>query len=122
MLVINPYDKGAIKAIEKAIQSSDLGVNPSNDGTIIRLSFPSSPRSAGKSSSRSSANAPKRGASRCATSAATRVTSSKALEKDGEISSDELERAEKELETITHDFVAEVDRLLGHKEQELLEV
>ncbi|MBW3615642.1 MAG: ribosome recycling factor, partial [Actinobacteria bacterium] len=45
-----------------------------------------------------------------------------ALEKDGDISSDELERAEKELEKVTHDYVAEIDRLLQHKEQELLEV
>ena len=51
MLVIAPYDKGAMKAIEKAIQASDLGINPSNDGTVIRLAFPRAHRRSGARSS-----------------------------------------------------------------------
>ena len=119
-LVINPYDKGSLKAIEKAIVSSDLGVNPSNDGSIIRIDFRPSRRSDEKSWSRSSVTAPRRAASHCGTCAA-RPTRPRGFRERGEISSDDLERAEKELESFTHELVAEVDRLLGHKEQELLE-
>jgi ribosome recycling factor len=121
VLILHPYDKNAMKAIEKAIQLSDLGVNPSNDGTIIRLVFPQLTAERRKDLVKvvrqraEDARIAVRGARRSARQ------DLEGLEKDGEISSDDLERAEKDLEKITHELVAEVDRLLAHKEQELLD-
>jgi ribosome recycling factor len=121
-LVINPYDKGAIKAIEKAIQSSDLGVNPSNDGQLIRISFPQLNEERRRDLIKVVRQRAEDG--RVAVRNVRRQARHEleALEHDGDISSDQLERAEKELEVITHEFVVEVDRLVSHKEQELLEV
>ena len=121
-LVINPYDKGSLKAIEKSIISSDLGVNPSNDGSVIRLSFPPLTEERRKELVRVVRHRAEEG--RVALRNVRRQTRHEleGFEKESEISSDALERAEKELESITHEVVAEVDRLLAHKEQELLEV
>lgn len=121
LLVITPYDKTALKAIEKAIQHSDLGINPSNDGNVIRLAIPPLTEERRKDfvkiakAKAEDARIAVRGVRRSARH------DLEALEKDGDISSDELERAEKELEKVTAEHVAEIDRLLQHKEQELLE-
>ncbi len=122
VLVIHPYDKGALRSIEKAIQASDLGVNPSNDGQVIRLVFPHLSEERRKDlvkvvrqraeEARVAVRAARRGARH----------DLETLERDGDISSDDLDRAEKDLEKLTHELVTEVDRLLAHKEQELLEV
>jgi ribosome recycling factor len=121
-LVINPFDKGALKAIEKAIQSSDLGVNPSSDGSVLRLNFPQLNEERRKELVKTVRQRAEDG--RVAVRNVRRQTRHEleGLEHDGEISSDELDRAEKELEHLTHEFVTEIDNLLAHKEQELLEV
>jgi ribosome recycling factor len=122
VLVITPYDKGAIKGIEKAIQASDLGITPNNDGQIIRLVFPQLTEDRRKDLVKivkhraEEAKVAVRNVRRQARH------DLEALEKDGDLSRDELERAEKELEGHTHKVVAEIDELLHHKEQELLEV
>lgn len=122
LLVITPYDKSSLKAIEKAIQLSDLGINPSNDGSVIRLAIP--PLTEERRRDFVKIAKAKAEDARVAVRSVRRSARHDldALEKDGDISSDELERAEKDLEKITSDYVAEVDRLLQHKEQELLEV
>ena len=122
LLVITPYDKSSLKDIEKAIQHSDLGINPSNDGTVIRLSIPPLTEERRKEFVKVAKHKAEEG--RVAVRNVRRAARHDldALEKDGDISSDELERAEKELEKITQDHVAEIDRMLQHKEQELLEV
>ena len=122
LLVITPYDKGSMKAIEKAIQNSDLGINPSNDGQVIRLAFP--PLTEERRKDMVKVVKHKAEEARVAVRNVRRAARHdlEALEKDGDISSDELERAEKEMEKITHEYVAEIDRMLVHKEQELLEV
>jgi len=122
VLVISPYDKNAIKAIEKALQSSDLGINPSNDGQIIRLTFPMLTQERRKELVKVVKHRAEE--SRVAVRNVRRQTRQEleALQKDGDISEDELERIEKELEKITHDVIAEIDQMLHHKEQELLEV
>jgi ribosome recycling factor len=122
LMVITPYDKSSLKAIEKAIQQSDLGINPSNDGTVIRLVFPTLTEQRRKElvkvvhqkaeDGRVGVRNVRRGARKDLES----------LEKDGDISSDELDRAEKDLEKLTHEYVAEIDRMLEHKEKELLSV
>ena len=122
MLTISPYDKGTIKAIEKAIQQSDLGVNPSNDGQVIRLVFPELTEERRKELVKVVRNRAEEG--RVAVRNARRHARHEleGLEKDGEISKDDLDRAEKDLEKRTHEVVAEIDELLKHKEQELLSI
>jgi ribosome recycling factor len=122
LLTIQPYDKNSIKAIEKAIQHSDLGINPSNDGQIIRLTFPQLTQERRKELVKVVKHKAEEGRVAVRNLRRTARHELEALEHDGEISSDELERAEKELEKVTHEYVAEIDRMLQHKEQELLEV
>ena len=121
-LIISPYDKGALGAIEKAIQHSDLGLNPSNDGHIVRLSFPPLTAERRKDLVRVVKHQAEEGRVAIRNLRRAARHDLEAFEKEGEISADDLERAEKELEKITHRFVAEVDTALEHKEQELLEV
>lgn len=121
-LVVSPYDRGSMKAIEKAIQTSDLGVNPSNDGQVIRLVFPQLNEERRKELVKLVRHRAEEG--RVAVRAVRRQTRHEleALEKDGQITVDDLDHAEKELEKLTHELVGEVDRLLSQKEHELLEV
>jgi ribosome recycling factor len=122
VLVITPYEKGpaSIKAIEKAVQSSDLGITPSNDGSVIRLVFPMLTAERRKDLVKVVHQKAEDG--RVAVRNLRRATRKdlEALEKDGDISSDELDRSEKELDKLTHDYTAEIDRVLAHKENELL--
>jgi ribosome recycling factor len=122
LLVVTPYDKSSLGAIEKAIQGSDLGINPSNDGTVIRLAFPPLTEERRKELVKVVRHKAEEG--RVAIRNLRRATRHdlEALEKDGSLSTDELERVEKEIEKITHQQVAAVDQLLAHKEKELLEV
>ena len=122
LLVITPYDKGAIKAIEKAIQASDLGITPGNDGQVIRLAFPQLTAERRKELVKvvKHRSEDARVAVRNIRRAARHDL--EAFEKEGELSEDDLDRAEKELEKLTHEFIAEIDKMLEHKEQELLEV
>ena len=121
-LLIVPYDKAALKAIEKAIQGSDLGVNPNNDGSIIRLTFPPLTQERRKQLVKVAHAKAEEG--RVAVRNLRRAARKdlEGLEKDGDISSDQLERAEKDLDRVTAEHVADVDRLLMHKEEELLSV
>jgi ribosome recycling factor len=122
LLVISPYDKNSIKAIEKSIQASDLGITPSNDGVVIRLAFPQLTAERRKEMVKivkhraEEARVAVRNVRRSARH------DLEAFQKEGELSEDDLDRAEKELEKLTHEFVAEIDTLAAHKEQEMLEV
>jgi ribosome recycling factor len=122
MLVITPYDKGALKAIEKAILNSDLGINPSNDGAVIRLSFPPLTEERRRELVRVAHHKAEEGRVAVRNLRRSARKDLEGLEKDGEISSDELDRAEKDLERVTHEYVADIDRILQHKEEELLAV
>ena len=122
VLVIQPYDKGAMAAIEKAIQQSDLGINPSNDGQVVRLVFPALTEERRKEMVKVVKHQAEEGRVSVRNVRRHARQELEALEKAGELSRDELERIEKELEKATHEVVAEVDTLLSHKETELLEV
>jgi ribosome recycling factor len=121
VLVIAPYDKSALKSIEKAIQQSDLGVNPSNDGALIRLTFPELTADRRKSLVKVVKTRAEEG--RVAVRNVRRHIRQELehLEKDGDLSRDELDRIEKDLEKLTHDVIGEIDTMLGNKERELLE-
>ena len=122
MIVVTPYDKGALGAIEKAIRDSDLGVNPTNDGNLIRVVFPELTEERRKEfikvarhkaeDSRISIRSIRRHA---------KETLDK-LQKDGDAGEDDVRRGEKALDDATHRHVAQIDELLKHKEAELLEV
>jgi ribosome recycling factor len=122
LLVISPYDKGAIAAIEKAIQGSDLGITPGNDGSIIRLAFPQLTEERRRDLVKVVKNRGEEGRVAVRNIRRQARHELEALEKDGDLSKDELERIEKDLERHTHGVVAEIDDLLAHKEKELLEV
>ena len=122
VLVVAPYDKSAMKAIEKAIQNSDLGITPSNDGQVIRLVFPQLTTDRRKELVKVVKHKAEEGKVAVRNLRRAARHELEHLEKDGEISSDDLERAEKELDKLTHEYTEEIDRMLGRKEQELLEV
>src|SRR3954454_23601491 len=121
-MIITPYDRSAMSAIEKAIRDSDLGVNPSNDGTIIRVVLPQLTEERRRDyikvarSKAEDARVSVRNVRRRAKEELDRIA------RDGEAGEDEVNRAEKELEHVTKRHVDSVDDLLRHKESELLEV
>jgi len=121
VLVVQPYDKGAMKAIEKAIQTSDLGVNPSNDGTNIRITFPELTTERRKELVKVVKHMAEEGKVALRNQRRTTRHELDKLEKDGELSKDELERAEKELDKLIHAHEAQIDVALAAKETELLE-
>jgi ribosome recycling factor len=122
LLVISPYDKTTIGSIEKAIRNSDIGINPGNDGIVIRLAFPPLTEERRKEFVKVVKN--KAEEARVAVRNVRRHARGdlEDFEKEGEISEDTLARAEKELEKITHEYVEIIDGKLAHKEAELLEV
>lgn len=122
MLVVSPYDKGSLAAIEKALQSSDLGITPSNDGSVIRLAFPVPTEQRRKELVKVVKQKAEDGRVTVRNIRRSARHDLDAMQKDGDLSSDELERVEKDLDKITQDHVAAVERLLAHKEQELLEI
>ena len=122
LLVISPYDKSSLTAVEKAIAASDLGINPSNDGNVIRLSFPPLTEERRKELVKVVRHKAEEGRVAVRNHRRAGRHELESMQKDGELSSDELERVEKELEKITHEQVALIDQLLANKEQELLQV
>lgn len=122
MAVIKPYDASQLGVIEKAIRDSDLGVNPSNDGTLIRVVFPQLTEERRRDMVKvarhkgEEAKVAIRNIRRHAKDALDRLV------RDGEAGEDEVRRAEKELDDITARHVGHVDEIVKHKEAELLEV
>ncbi len=122
MLVIQPWDKGIISAIEKAILKTDLGLNPSNDGSVIRIAIPplSEERRQDLIKIVHKRVEERRVAIRSLRHDA--LNSLKKLEKDKEISQDDLKRAQDQLQKVTDAHIAEIEQLGKVKEKELLEV
>jgi ribosome recycling factor len=122
MVLIKPHDPSQLKAMEKAIRDSDLGLNPNNEGSHIRLLIPPMTEERRRDMIKvvrhkaEEARVAIRNIRRKAKEELDRIV------KDGESGEDEGRRAEKELEDLTHKFVGHVDELLKHKEAELLEV
>ncbi|MGB8387086.1 ribosome recycling factor [Mycobacterium sp.] len=122
LVVIKPYEANQLAAIESAIRNSDLGVNPTNDGTLIRVAVPQLTeerrRDLVKQAKHKGEDA----------KVSVRNIRRKAMEelhrirKDGEAGEDEVGRAEKDLDKTTHQYIAQIEELVKHKEGELLEV
>ncbi|HET8658114.1 MAG TPA: ribosome recycling factor, partial [Micromonosporaceae bacterium] len=121
MAIIKPYDVSQLRAMEKAIRDSDLGINPNNEGTQIRLVLPPMTEERRREMIKvarhkgEEAKVAIRNVRRKAKDELDRIV------RDGEAGEDEGRRAEKELEDLTHRFVAHVDEIVKHKEAELLE-
>jgi ribosome recycling factor len=121
-LVVKPHDRGALGAIEKAIRESDLGLNPSNDGVIIRLSIPVLTEERRKEYVKIVKNMTEDGRIAVRNIRRDARKQMETAEKNSEISKDELERAEKELDKLTQDHIELIEKAFTRKEHELLEV
>ncbi len=122
MLTVTPYDKSAISAIEKAVQESDLGLTPSNDGNVIRLGIPELTEDRRREMVKVVHNVAEEG--RCAIRNIRRdvMHDLRELKKEGEAGSDEEHRAESGLQKHTDGSIGEIDSMLKSKEEEILEV
>ncbi|HEY7483730.1 MAG TPA: ribosome recycling factor [Streptosporangiaceae bacterium] len=122
MVIVQVFDKSSMSAVEKAIRDSDLGVNPGNDGNVIRVIFPELSEERRKEyikvagAKAEDSRVAIRNIRRHAKDALDK------LAKGGDAGEDEVRRAEKELDDVTHKYVAKIDELLEHKRTELLEV
>jgi ribosome recycling factor len=122
LVVISPYDKTILKAAEKAILASDLGLNPSNDGTVIRVPFPALNEERRRELVKlchgyaEQARVAVRNARRDAND------TFKKMDKSGELSQDDARRAEEQVQKKTDSYIAKIDDLLKRKEQEIMEV
>ena len=122
ILVIQPWDKSALKLIEKAIQASDLGINPQNDGVVIRLAFPpltEERRKALTKDVKSLAEGAKVAVRNIRRDAIEKL---KALKKAGDLTEDDLSDAEKEVQKLTDDFIKQVDGVAAKKEEEIMAI
>lgn len=122
LLVIQPYDKSTIPSVEKAIMQSDLGVNPSNDGTVIRLPFPPLTEERRKEMVRLAHKRAEEGKIAVRNVRRHAKDELESMAKAGAISEDELHRSEKQLQQETDEHVRKIDEMLASKEQELKEV
>jgi len=121
-LMIQPYDKNAVAAMEKAIMASDVGITPSSDGNVIRLSFPPLTEERRKELIKVVHQRGEEG--RVAVRNVRRHSKEELerLQRAGTISEDDLARSEKELQKLTDHHVAEIDEIVAHKERELKEI
>ncbi len=122
VLVVQPFDRGSMDAISKALMNSDLGINPSNDGEVLRLVFPPLTEERRRDLVRVVKQMAEDGRVAVRNLRRSARQDLDALEKDKEISSDDKERFSKELDRFTQNAVNEIDSALNAKEQELLEI
>jgi ribosome recycling factor len=122
ILMVNPFDKGSVNQIEKAIRDSDLGLNPSSDGSVIRCVFPELTEERRKDFIKMAKSAAEDGRIAVRNVRRSARDAMQKLEDDGEVGTDERERATKRLEELTGAHINRIDQLLEQKEQDLLEV
>ena len=121
-LVIQPYDKSTLKAIEKAIQASDIGINPNNDGSVLRLLFPRLTEERRKELAKSISKMGEE--SKVAVRSIRRDANEKlkAMKKSSEITEDDLKSLENDCQKMTDKFIAEIDKITAEKEKEIMSV
>ncbi len=122
VLTIQPWDKSVLKAIEKAIQTSDIGINPQNDGSIIRLTFPPLTEDRRKELVKDIQKIAEN--SKVAARSIRRdcLEKLKAMKKNSEITEDDLKDGEKEIQKITDGFIKEIDDISAAKQKEIMSV
>jgi ribosome recycling factor len=122
LLVITPWDKGALKEIEKAIQNSDLGLTPNNDGSVIRIVIPQLTEQRRQELVKLTKKMAEEG--RVAIRNIRRDINEeiKKMEKSGDLSEDDSRRAQEKVQATTDKYIGEIDKLLAAKEQEIMEV
>ena len=121
-LTIQPWDASCLKLIEKAIQASDLGINPQNDGRIIRLNFPQLTEERRKELAKQVNKYAEDGKIAIRNIRRAAIDYFKELKKKSEITEDDLKACEKDLQKLTDDYIKEIETLTGKKEKELYEI
>ncbi len=122
ILTIQPWDKSVLKAIEKAIQTSDIGINPQNDGTIIRLTFPPLTEDRRKELVKDIQKIAENSKVAVRSIRRDNLEKLKAMKKNSEITEDDLKDGEKEIQKITDNFIKEIDDISDKKQKEILSV
>jgi len=122
LLTVTPYDKSAMKAIEKAIRDSDVGLNPSNDGNLIRLNVPELTEERRRELVRTARHIAEEGRVAIRNVRRDVMHDLRELKTEGEVGADDEKRAEAELQKLTDEKIAELDGILKSKEAEILEV
>ncbi len=122
ILVIQPWDKSALKLIEKAIQTSDIGINPQNDGTVIRLTFPPLTEERRKTLVKDVKATAENSKVAIRNIRRDAIEKLKAMKKNSEITEDDLKFGEGEVQKITDDFIKQVDSVASAKEAEIMEI
>ena len=121
-LVINPWDKSAMKEIEKAIMNSDLGLNPTNDGDVIRLNVPALTEERRIELTKKAKKAAEEFKVRIRNERRDANDKLKKMQKDGEITEDELKRGQEDVQKLTDKYIKEIDSLLAVKEKDIMAV
>ena len=121
-LMINPWDKSAIKEIEKAIMNSDLGFNPTNDGDVIRINVPALTEERRKELCKQAKKAAEEFKVRIRNERRDANDKLKKLEKEGEITEDDLKKAQNDVQKLTDRYTKEIDTLLDAKEKDIMAV
>ncbi|MBP3929576.1 MAG: ribosome recycling factor [Peptostreptococcaceae bacterium] len=121
-LMINPWDKTAMSEIEKAIRNSDLGLNPTNDGQVIRISVPALTEERRKELAKQASKVAEEFKVRLRNERRDANDKLKKMEKEGEITEDDLKKSQDEVQKITDKFIKDVDTLLKAKEQDIMAV
>ena len=122
LITIQPWEKNLIPEIEKAIMKSDLGLNPSSDGTLIRLSIPALTEERRKEMAKLARRIGEEAKISVRNSRRDANDAIKSMEKEKEISEDDLKRGEKDIQNLTDDFIKQVDDIISVKEQEVMEI
>lgn len=122
VLTIQPWDKSVLKPIEKAIQTSDIGINPMNDGSAIRLTFPPLTEDRRKDLCKDVQKIAENSKVALRSVRRDAIEKLKAMKKNSEITEDDLKDGEKEIQKITDDFVAQTDKKASAKEKEIMEI
>ena len=121
-LTIQPWDAGTLKPIEKAIQASDLGINPQNDGRLIRLAFPQLTEERRKELIKQVRKYGEESKTAIRNIRRDAMDAFKKQQKKSEITEDDLKNAVKDIQKITDDYIADVDKMVSKKEKELSEI
>ena len=122
VLVIQPWDKSLIKEIEKAIQASDIGINPTNDGNVIRLTFTQLTEDRRKEIAKDISKMSEQAKVAIRSIRRDAIDKLKKMKKDSEITEDDLKDAEKSAQNLTYKFCKEIDGISAKKEKEIMEI